>query len=222
MILSGVMLHMSFVGNLVGATDWNDDIVIACTAEAALYKVCAFHWPTPDPEPPDPGPWGSIPNQDEVISDHIHMVLHQAHFAANYVESEAKSLSSYLDICDWQMYSVPDPEDVFVAHVEPIQCHMSCSPQGRTDFTLLFGTGATHSFTNHIDDFVTDLQTETMSVVGFIGNDATVMGSGTVQWTVHGSNGKTTNIRTEAYYVPAGHRCLFCPPTPFHELGALP
>jgi hypothetical protein len=218
MILSGVMLHMSFVGNLVSATDWNDDIVIACTAEAALYRVCAFHWPTPDP-----GPWGAIPNHDEFISDHIHTVLHQAHFAADYVESEAESLNSYLYSCNWQMYSVlPTPEDVSVAHVELIQCCMSCSPQGGTDFTLLFDTGATHSFTNNIDDFVTDLQTETMSVVGFIGNDATVMGSGTVQWTVHGSNGKTTIIRTEAYYVPAGHRHLLCPPTPFHQLGALP
>jgi hypothetical protein len=187
--------------------------------------VCAFHWPTPDPEPPDPGPWGSIPNRDEFISDHIHTVLHQAHFTADYVESEAESLNSYLDICNWQMYSIlSNPEDVSVAHVEPIQCHMSCSPQGGTDFTLLFDTGATHSFTNNIDDFVTDLQTETMSVVRFIGNDTTVMGSGAVQWTVHGSNGKTTTIRAEAYYVPAGHRRLFCPQRHvtnwecFHEL----
>jgi hypothetical protein len=213
LILSSVMLHMSFVGSVHGASlDWDPVVVLSKTKEAVLFMVFEAWCDPPPKQPPDTRPLGSHTCHDEWVYDHLHHVLHQAHYAKEYTFDEATSLSNYLALTRWQL-NVVHPDDKLTANtVEPIQCNVTCSANKEgPDFEILFDTGATHSFINDLNDFISDLKVETKSVGGFLGTDAPVMGSGTVQWHLQGDDGQKQTLTTEVYYVPSGQRQLFCP-----------
>jgi hypothetical protein len=159
--------------------------------------------------------WGSLVSQDEWMSDHVHKVLHQTHFANGYVGDEAASLSAFLALTQWRLQRVPSTKESKEA--KNVQCNVSCSTRTGPLFEVLFDTGATHSFTNEIGDFITKLHLETMTVGDFLGVDAPVVGSGTVQWHVTNHGGNLQNITTQAYYVPSGQRHLFCPQRHFQD-----
>ena len=95
LILSSVMLNMSFVGTVYGHLDWDSAVTISKTREAVLFTVMETWCGPPPPKPPDRyHDWASTPDSDEWVADHIHLVLHQIHFAAEYTEDEATSLRS--------------------------------------------------------------------------------------------------------------------------------
>jgi hypothetical protein len=212
LIFSTVMLHMSFVGTVHGVLDWDSTFVVAKFRQDVLFSVLDAWCPSPPPKPPDPPPWASTTSPDEWMSDHLHRVLHQIHFADEYVTDEATSLSNYLDLTHWHLHRVTPPVTLQTHHaVLPIQCLVSSVPLHGEPFDVLFDTGATHSFTFDSNDFISEIKVETLSVGGFIGTDAPVVGSGTVQWQIVGSTGQLQTLTTEAYYIPTGQRRLFCP-----------
>jgi hypothetical protein len=214
MIISSVMLHMSFVGTVYGILDWNSTVVISKTREAILFTVMEAWYDPPSPEPPDRyHDWTSTTAPEECLADHIHLVLHHIHFAAEYTDDEATSLHSYLDLTHWHLRRItPAPAPKFASHhVQALQCDVSCVSSSGKSFEILFDAGATHSFTHDPDNFISEITPETISVGGFLRTDAPVLGSGTVQWQVLAPNGKSETITTEAYYVPSGQRWLFCP-----------
>jgi hypothetical protein len=71
-----------------------------------------------------------------------------------------------------------------------------------SSFEILVDTGATHSFTFDPNDFISDIQPVNVSVTGFTGTDATVIGVGIVRLIIPGKNGSSHTVKTEAYYVP--------------------
>lgn len=210
------MLHMSFVGSVHGALDWDTDVIITKTRESMLFSVIDAWYVPPEAKPPEPQFWESAPFEDEWVGDHIHRVLHKATFATEYIENEATSLQSYLELTHWKLQLVRSEADLSANSADPIQFSVSCFSSKAT-FEVLFDTGASHSFTHDLDDFISELRVETMSVGGFLGVDAPVVGSGTVQWNIRVEGGKTQTIITEAYYVPSGQRRLFCPQRHFQE-----
>jgi hypothetical protein len=189
--------------------------VLSKTREAVLLTVMEEAW-YEDPSPPDPPgryhDWISTTSPEEWVADHIHLVLHHIHFAAEYTDDEATPLRSYLDLTHWHLRRVtPAPEFASHNHVQALQCGVSCVSSSGKFFENIFDTGATHSFTHDPADFISEITPETISVGGFLGTDAPVLGNGTVQWQVLAPNGKSETITTKAYYVPCGQRRLFCP-----------
>jgi hypothetical protein len=106
MLLSTVMLNMPFVSTVHAELDWEPDIVVRKTREAVLFFVIESWYNPPDAQPPDPGPWGSLVSQDEWVGDHVHRVIHQTHFANEYVGDEAASLSAFLALTQWRLQRV--------------------------------------------------------------------------------------------------------------------
>ena len=78
-------------------------------------------------------------------------------------------------------------------------------------FSILFDSGASHSFTNCKEDFVTPLEPTDMEIGGFLGSTSQTNFVGMVEWKVHDEQGRTHVLRTQAYYVLDGYRQLFSP-----------
>jgi hypothetical protein len=155
------------------------------------------------------------------MSDHIHLILDKVSYAEEYSLEYATSLNNYFEVSDWtlrrQAPAGPHSETVTACMVDPIRCHISCIPSSTGAFEILFDTGASHSFSFDKADFISEIRPEHITVGGFLGTNAAVLGSGTVLWTVQDDASKLCTIEAEAYYVPTGGRRLFCPQRHFRN-----
>ena len=83
----------------------------------------------------------------------------------------------------------------------------------KSDVPLVFDTGCGYSISPCLDDFVTPLEPAPpgLGVSDFADRSCGVKGVGWVEWTIRDSLGRTSVIRTKAYYLPEATVCLFCP-----------
>ena len=79
---------------------------------------------------------------------------------------------------------------------------MSATKQ-QSQFSIIWDSGASICITPERSDFVNYKASSDVKVVkGFGGNATTVIGQGTVEWSVHDINGALRNFRLPAYHIP--------------------
>ena len=217
MLLSCVMLHMYFVNSVWSLPD--DELCIGKILAVGTHRVLRRHllsdarcreWP-PDtsfddwPHFPD-NDWESSESPFEFATQCQHLVLHEVGFANEYEEEEATLLRKYKDLEKWTMEVTGAREETPYGEVNAVRKigHISAIDNKDTSFDLLFDSGATHSFTNNLSDFVSPLSRVKMYINGFVGNAAHVNQKGTVEWQVLDDTGKYQTIRTEAHLYRKG------------------
>ena len=78
---------------------------------------------------------------------------------------------------------------------------------------LIFDAGCGHSISRCMDDFVTELEPvpNHVGVTNFENDVTKPQGQGWVEWNMRDALGRTSTIRTLAYYIPNAQVRLFCP-----------
>ena len=82
-----------------------------------------------------------------------------------------------------------------------------------SEIPLVFDTGCGFSIAPCRDDFIGEVAPapQGIGVTDFANGRRSVEGIGTVEWSVRDSLGRTSVIRTQAYYLPSATVRLFCP-----------
>ena len=82
-----------------------------------------------------------------------------------------------------------------------------------SEIPLIFDTGASFSVSPCIDDFIHEPESldGQVGLSDFNDNQTIASGIGWVEWTIRDSFGKSSIIRTQAYYVPGASVRLLCP-----------
>jgi hypothetical protein len=90
----------------------------------------------------------------------------------------------------------------------------------KDDLPMVIDTGGSKSVTPVIEDFIGELRPADVNDLQGLSTSTSVLGVGTVRWTIRDVFGCTRTIETEAYYVPHATIRLFSPQRYFQENDA--
>ena len=163
----------------------------------SLVRSSHLHPPAAPSSTPD---WDSLPPPTYDLHSHVH-------FLSQSFDRHCFLCPDFLDILTFD--PIADDDTTFCGLLD----HTSVGVYmfDNSNEALVFDTGASVSITNELSDFVSwDAESDVPKLQG-ITTQAVVRGFGTVRWTVRDDNGRSHDIETDAYYVPAAKIRLLSP-----------
>ena len=100
------------------------------------------------------------------------------------------------------------------------QLFHACQALSRDDVPIAIDSGASHSLTPFIEDFVDHLEKSKLENLQGLNATADVKGEGWVEWMIQDHCGTKRMIRTRAHHVPTATMRLFSPQCHFQQEGS--
>jgi len=201
MLLSFVMLHMSFVTFILGGSVYQYATVLQAWQHRPTYYIRIKR---PLPKPPN---W-SFPHSTMEKKPTVLMIKQKTVDKIDNLFYGKSSVPTSLT-CQQE----PDLLRKLIQYMPT-----TLLPDNESSFSVVIDSGATASVSYVKEDFVGTIHPSPFHQMQGLAESLEVMGQGTVQWIVDLDDGKPITIETQAYYVPSMSLRLLSPQDYFHQL----